>query len=708
MRKNILLLTALWLGLNLPAQAEFPKNWYIEGVGDFLNGDILTTAIQADGSLSLGLEIKTLLNLPQSGAILDAERLDHRLLLGTANPAGVYQLETHSGKYQLTTLLERGQGVVSAVLPQKHGSALAALSPFGQIYRIHQGKAELIQSLNERYIWELQSDSKGGVYILTGDKGVLYRMDEHMKLQKLFQSDEANLKVLHQDQHWGLLIGGGSRGIVYRLREKGDVDALLDTRFSEITAMTGDGKGHVFVAATTANTAKNQPKSAVFLIDPQGRSEMLFRTNTETVFSLAIDPTGALLIGTGSQGRIYRFSDPYSAEKRLLSLPARSKSRQLVKMLPSQGQEMLLISSSPAQIESFQGLYLTKGEYESQIFESPLKARWGILRFDALLPPHTQIRAWSRSGNTAQPDKTWSPWSQAYTQGQGSPITSPPGKYLQLRFELSTHNPRQTPQLHSFDISYLRENLPPVLKDVYFLQRGVYFKPHLLGKVEGPRALELTPQILDKLRRPKGTEEIYQTLLAEKTLSPTRLLQEYRPGMLTLAWDAEDPNEDTLSYEVWYQRYGQKEWKKLADEILQPIFSFDTATLMEGAYHFRVVASDKLSNPDGGFRVSRDSQLITLDNSPPHLTALTFKQESGRLCFSFSAQDQTSPLAYAEYSLDGQPPVLFQSQDGIIDALAENFELVLPHPGKGSHMLVVRVVDRLGNAQTTQKSFEIP
>ncbi len=704
--KKLPLIAAMLLAFSLPAQAEFPKNWYLEGVGDFLDGDILSTAIEADGSLSLGFDIRPVVNLPR-GVILDAESTGNQLLVGTANPAAVYQVDLKQGSgYQVKNLLQRSQGVISAVLPEKEGTVLAALSPFGQIYRIDGPKAELLYSMDERYIWEMQNGPQGEVYILTGDSGSLYRLGSDQKMTRLYQSGEANLKVLHQDSHWGLLLGSGSKGIVYR-HQSGKTQALLHTPFTEITALTGDGKGNVFVAATSATPEKNGPKSAIYFIDKQGRSDMIFRMSSETAFSLEMDKSGSLLIGTGPRGRIYRFSDPLSPEKRILSLPARSQSRQLVKLLQGPGEDILLVGSSPAQIESYQGNYLSKGIYETQIFSSNLTSQWGSLHFDAVLPPETEIKAWSRSGNTADPDNTWSEWSGPYSRPQGNQIKSPEGKYLQFRFELSSRNRKQTPYLHSFDISYLRENLPPYLKDVYFLQRGIYFKPHTLAKVEGPRTIELNPAVLDKLRRPRGTEEIYQELMAQKASGPMRLLQEYRPGMLSLAWDVDDPNGDELRYEVWYQPYGQKEWKKLAQDLQENVFSFDTATLMDGAYHFRVFAHDQLSNSGPSFKVFKDSQLITVDNTAPSISNLEASIEEKHIRLRFSAKDSTSPLAYAEYSLNGQKTALFQSKDGIVDGLEEQFEFTLAKPGKGQHFVVVRIVDRLGNVQTAKKSFEI-
>lgn len=155
--------------------------------------------------------------------------------------------------------------------------------------------------------------------------------------------------------------------------------------------------------------------------------------------------------------------------------------------------------------------------------------------------PYCPLRPKSRPGravsNTATQAIPGADWSGPYSRPQGDQINSPEGKYLQFRFELSSRNRKQTPYLHSFDISYLRENLPPYLKDVYSLQRQICLNRILWPKVEGPRTIELNPDVLDKLRIPRVVPRSAQELMTRKATGPMRLLQEYRPGMLSLAWE---------------------------------------------------------------------------------------------------------------------------------------------------------------------------
>jgi hypothetical protein len=185
-----------------------------------------------------------------------------------------------------------------------------------------------------------------------------------------------------------------------------------------------------------------------------------------------------------------------------------------------------------------------------------------------------------------------------------------------------------------------------------------------------------------------------------------RMVQKNKPGWLTVAWEANDPNDDDLRYEVWYQLYGQNDWHLLAQNLNQPLYSFDTATLADGRYHFRVYADDHLSNPGNGYRVFHDSELIQIDNTPPEIHNLNAESNGQEVEVSFDGEDKLSPLAYADYALDGKPGDLLKPVDGIVDSRQESFRFRLT-ASKGEHLLSVKLTDRLGNITTATTNFEI-
>lgn len=695
----------LAVSLTFPAHAEFPKNWYVEGVRDFLNGALVSTAIQSDGSLTLSSAFEERNQLAANN-IMDAVPLNAtEMFVATAKPGAAMILRLgESGSEK--TLLDLPQGFVSAVAKGKDGSLYAASAPDGRLYKGDKTGLKPIFQAKEQYIWNILPAKDGQIYFTTGNRGALYRLQGD-DAELLYQSKESNLRALYEDPHWGLVFGGGSRGIVYQYERKDKARALLDVDFDEVTAITGNGKGDLFVALNRSKADKSRAKSAVFRIDRHGHSELLFPLDNETANTLALNKAGDLFVGTGNAGRIYKIYQPENPEVRELSLATRSASDQVSLLIAAAANDgFLSFGSSPARIDRYEGGFLRTGIYESDVMSTGISASWGLLRLQAVVPSGTQIRVATRTGNTATPDNTWSDWS-AFKAGTEVPITSPAGRFLQAKFELQSNSAQRTPQLKSFEVNYVRDNLAPIVHEVYFLDRGIFFKPHTYGKPEAPRVVQLESRVLQSLRQPQSTESVYAQMLEEKSSSEIRMLQDFKQGMLTVAWDSEDANEDRLTFEVYYQAYGQTEWVPLAKDLNQPIYSFDSSTLSDGNYRFRVYASDALSNPGESYRVYRDSELITIDNTVPVVSGLQASVKPDHVEVRFQVKDQMSALAYVETILDGQQSDFVQSVDKIIDGREETFALKMKRPAKGQHMLVVKATDRMGNTSTHRVSFDV-
>src|SRR5207253_446157 len=81
------------------------------------------------------------------------------------------------------------------------------------------------------------------------------------------------------------------------------------------------------------------------------------------------------------------------------------------------------------------------------------------------------------------PDDTWSNWSPAYTNADGSPITSPKARYLQWRAVLTGKG--DGPVLTSVTAAYLQRNLRPVVRSITVQPAGIVFqKPFSTGDPE--------------------------------------------------------------------------------------------------------------------------------------------------------------------------------------------------------------------------------
>src|SRR5260370_20334292 len=92
----------------------------------------------------------------------------------------------------------------------------------------------------------------------------------------------------------------------------------------------------------------------------------------------------------------------------------------------------------------------------------------------------------------------------------------------------------------------------------------------------------------------------------------------FQKGARTLTWQATDPNDDTLSYKVFYRTLGESEWHLLGDNLSQNYYTIDGNRVPDGTYLFKIVASDAPSNTkENALSDERVSDAIEIDNTPP-------------------------------------------------------------------------------------------
>ncbi len=184
-------------------------------------------------------------------------------------------------------------------------------------------------------------------------------------------------------------------------------------------------------------------------------------------------------------------------------------------------------------------------------------------------------------------------------------------------------------------------------------------------------------------------------------------------GYRTVLWTAHDDNEDELQFAVYYRGENENEWKLLKDKLDQKFYSFDTTTLPDGAYYFKIVASDSPSNPPAAaLTAERESERFEVDNTPPVIEDLRVGPPSGKMSgghpASFTARDASSAIDHAQYSLDGGDWILVSPSIGISDAPVEHYDFGIAARSPGEHTLAVRVFDRFENVGSAKITFTVP
>src|SRR6266480_7750916 len=101
---------------------------------------------------------------------------------------------------------------------------------------------------------------------------------------------------------------------------------------------------------------------------------------------------------------------------------------------------------------------------------------------------------------------------------------------------------------------------------------------------------------------------------------PRRIFQR---GARSFQWQAEDRNNDTLEYAIYYRALNETTFRLLRDKLRDNFYTIDGATLADGRYVIRVVASDGPDNPPGQkLTGERLSEPVDIDNTPPVIRVL--------------------------------------------------------------------------------------
>ncbi len=605
------------------------------------------------------------------------------------------------------------------------GAVFAATSPDGKVYRVTvDGKAEVYFDPADKYIWSLAVLGDGSLAVGTGDNGKLYRVraaGSKPESSLLINTNQTHVMSLAVTKQGDLIAGTDPGGLVLRISPGGKAFGLYDAPLREIHALASAPDGSIYAlalsdAASTARSAGQstsvtqtseaatatvtavtstiedtaaaqaalaaQParsrndlssvRSAVFHIMPDGSSDVVWSSASVTGFAVTAS-RGGVLIGTSDKGRIYSVTDDgrdtlllQSSEGQISSLIAR-------------GADVFAASSNQGKLFRFGESPVSEGSYESPVRDAKLVASWGRIWWRGTGPIELQ----TRTGNSERPDTTWSDWSGTYIDAKGSQVTSPKARFIQWRAVLrgAGGTRRNEPQLDDVSVAYLPRNVAPEILAITVLPPGVA----LLQQLQ----IQIDPNI-----ESSGLDPAIFGMIAQ---APPRRV--YQRGARALQWQGEDRNGDTLEYSVYYRSLSETNFRLLKEHSRENFYTVDGASLADGRYVFKVIASDTLDNPPG-YALSGDriSEPIDIDNTPPVVRNASPPQVTAdHIRINFDVEDATGRIKRADVSIDGGAWHEVFPDDGIADSQRERYSLDLAVAGAGEHTISLRAFDNSNN-----------
>jgi hypothetical protein len=469
----------------------------------------------------------------------------------------------------------------------------------------------------------------GGVVTGTSDKAKLYRVDGPNRITTLYDFGRTEVRsvVVSHD------------GDIYAIAN--DIKTATPNASANRTGTSEGGSA----VASSSSSAKPKGRGTLLRIAPNGVPETLLDDDSEHFISLALGKDGQPYVGTGVEGRVYTVN----AQRRSV-LVADIDARQ-VTALNLTGTVPALISSDPAAVHPILGQGGKQSIWTSKVLDAGLRAIFGHIDWES----DGQLELMSRTGNTKEPDDTWSPWSPPmHTPGR---LSSPAARYLQVRARWGL-DPKAV--LSRVEIPFVTDN-----------QRAVVTRVDIGSD------------------RPVGDGIVASGGPVTARGNPE----------INLDWSVDNPDKDTLRFRLYYRLLGTNVWYDLlpTDEILtKTSYKWDTSALPEGRYRVKVIASDEPSNPpDRTTRHELESGAIIVDNTPPALVDLELvgKRLRGR------AVDGVGPIQRIEVSVAGSNDwVPLAPVDSILDQAVEGFDVNLAEwlPA-GRRILAVRAYDAANN-----------
>jgi WD40 repeat protein len=718
--------------------AATPTFWTVSTQPDFLKGEVEDLSIDSDGRVFLGPSASIVAETaaPFLWTVLAGQ--DGTFWAGTGNEGKVIRIGRDGA---LSTFFDAAELEVHALAAAPNGGLYVATSPDGKIYQVAaDGTAKTFFDPEDKYIWALAVDRSGSVFAATGDKGVIYKITPDGQGSRFYKTNTTNVVSLAVSPSGELIAGTESPGRVFKLNATGKAFVLVDSPFREIHAIRVSDDGTIYAAAMSATQSSGEdrpgdrgtqepsrppvatvsteitaiavvdsppsgsstaaPKTAppkrpgrgaIYRIRPNGLWDMLWDTGEDAPYDLLIEPSGSLLVGTGTEGKIFRVSgDPARA-----TLLARAAARQVTALLREPSGRIVGATSNPGKLFALSADPARKGTYESDVRDAGTVATWGVIRWRAAARAG-QVQLFTRSGNTATPDETWSAWSQAYGAAEGEQIASPNARYLQWRAVL-TANASPSPVLTSVTAAYLPRNLRPEITSITVHPPGTVFqRPFSTGEME---IAGLDDNTSDG-RQPTQPQSSPGSGGGSSSSAPPLGRRTYQKGLQTLVWKAEDGNDDRLQYDVFYRREGETTWKSLKRGSWDPIFVWDTTSVPDGTYLVKIVASDAPSNsPATALAGEMESVTFDIDNTPPRIEAQPPLRSGTHATMRFLVRDDQTAVQRVEYSLDASRWRVVYPKDGISDSRREEFEVALDE-SEDSRNVIIRATDAMRNVAT--------
>jgi hypothetical protein len=649
-------------------EAAKVKVWHQHTAASFDKAKFSKAVVSSDGVLTLSRQLKPLANPGATNVWALAETPGGVLYAATGDEGKVFRVEGDACK----EVYAGKDSQVLSLAAADDGTVYAGTGPGGKIIKLDaNGKAEVVADGLDAYVWALAYDPEAkALYAGTGPKGKIYKIDAKGRQAVFYTAKQEHILCLALGAKGTLYAGTDKGGLVYRIAPDGKGFVVFHAHQTEVRSLLV--LGDVVFAGTSAPVSRKSSsfpppskpgemgppgpasgENSLYRIAADGTAREILRDKT-MMLSLARSGAGRLLVGTGMQGQLFEVDWATKVRREI----ARLDGSTVHAILRRKDGSVVLGTGDPGKLFVLEKDYAESGTVVSEVLDAKMPARWGAMTWKCDAPSGT-VSVAVRSGNVADPDETWSAWSAAQTDPAAAKAQAPVARYLQYRVTLTTKDPGRTPACQDFTLRYQTVNQAPEV-----------------------------------------------TSLDVPDLDATNL---DNPKKLKIKWSASDPNDDELTYSLYFRKDGWKDWVLLEENLEKKEYEWDTTGVPSGMYQVKVVATDRKDNaPEDCLSAERVSARVPVSHTPPAVTLKLEGIDDGRAVLAASATAALVRLTEASFAVNGKKWANVFPTDGLFDSKSEQFRFQTDALRPGTYVVVLRVRDAAGNVGAGDVVFTVP
>ena len=189
---------------------------------------------------------------------------------------------------KLDTVFDSGQPEIWSVAQAPDGSLYLGTGHRGRLYKLDAaGKSSLVWTADQSEIFAVTVDAKGVVYAGTSPDGKVYRIEDG-KATEYFSPGARYIWALKVAADGSLFVGTGDQGKVFRVTGSGVGNVYYETGQSHVTCLELDARG--------ALLAGSEPNGILYRITAQNKAFVLYDASLPEIRAIVAAADGNLYV----------------------------------------------------------------------------------------------------------------------------------------------------------------------------------------------------------------------------------------------------------------------------------------------------------------------------------------------------------------------------------------------------------------------------